>query len=58
MGDMGDYYRDWRDHKKEQRRIHTEDCPTCPTNRNPTKLWPGQTCLVCGYKRPNQETST
>lgn len=54
MGEMGDDFRAWRDHKREMRAKHTEECPGCPINRSPTKLFEGQTCRVCGYRRPHR----
>ena len=52
MSELGDDFRAWREHKKRQRDLYTEECPGCPPNRNPTKLFPGQKCRVCGYRRP------
>lgn len=56
MGELADEFREWRQHKREMRDRHTVECPGCPPNRNPTKLFEGQTCLVCGYQRPKEES--
>lgn len=57
MGDMGDYFRDARQHRRDQRREHGVDCPECrrlQPKRNATILLPGQRCRVDGYvdRRP------
>ncbi len=52
MGDMGDDFRAFKEHKREQRRKFGVPCPACikrEPKRNPTILLPGQTCY-CGYK--------
>ncbi len=51
MGDMGDDFREWRDHKQEQKRKHGVPCPDCMVNlpkAQPKILMPGQKCW-CGY---------
>lgn len=52
MSEMGDDFRAWKDAKRKHRDKHTIECPGCPPNRSATKLYPGQTCRYCGYKRP------
>lgn len=52
MGDMGDMYREWKDHKREQRRKFGLPCPVCTEKlprAQPTIMLPGQRCRVCGY---------
>ena len=51
MGDMADYYRDWKEHKKERRQKLGVKCPGCKVKfpkAHPTILLPGQKCF-CGY---------
>jgi hypothetical protein len=55
VGDMGDMYRDWKEHKKAHRRELGVPCPTCPPNRCATILMPGQRCRVCGYRDERTE---
>lgn len=55
MGDVGDYWRDAKEHRREERDKHTIECPGCPPNRSATRLWPGQTCRVCGYTDPRKK---
>lgn len=53
MGDMGEYFRDWKEHKRKQRELLGVDCPGCNVvqpKRIPTRLMPGQKCKVCGYQ--------
>lgn len=55
MGDMGDYYRDhkaWQRERRQKLAVECEGCPVIQPKRNPTKLMPGQTCRVCGYRDP------
>jgi len=55
MGDMGDMYREMKDHRKQVRRELGEDCIGCITHhpkRSPTILLPQQECRVCGHKDP------
>jgi len=45
-------FRDWKAHKKEQRRKLAQNCPGCSLrfpNRTPSKLMPGDKCRVCGH---------
>ena len=54
MGDMGDFYKDWKEDKKYRKEKFGIDCPQCNVvqpKRIPTRLMPGQRCKVCGYKR-------
>jgi hypothetical protein len=58
MGDMGDYYNDLREARKQRKREHGIDCPGCiatQPKRIPTRLLPGQRCRVCNYRRPAEE---
>lgn len=53
MGDMAEYFRDLRDHKKAIRKRYGVLCPECQIVRpkaHPTILLPGQRCRVDGYK--------
>lgn len=55
MGDMGDFWRDVKAARQEERREHGIDCPRCiekTPKRNPSILLPGQRCRVDGYRRP------
>lgn len=55
MSDMADDFRAMRDHRREQRRAHGINCPTCAVKlprAHPTILLPGQRCRVCGYVDP------
>lgn len=48
MGDVGEMYRAWDEHKRALK----QECPGCPKVRpkaHPTKLLPGQRCKVCGH---------
>jgi hypothetical protein len=57
MGDMGDLYRDLREHRREQRAKLGVSCPKCPFVRpkaEPSILLPGQRCRVDGYRDPRQ----
>lgn len=57
MGDMGDDFRAWREERKAHRDRHAMDCEGCITNhpkRNPSKLYPGQKCRWCGWRRPGE----
>ena len=55
MGDVGDYWRAAKEDRRKQRDKHTVSCPNCPPNRSATRLWPGQTCRVCGYTDPRKK---
>jgi hypothetical protein len=53
MGDMGDFWNDVKDHRRQQRRLFGVECPECQRlqpKRNPTILMPGQRCRVDGYR--------
>jgi hypothetical protein len=55
MGDMGDYFNEWREHKKAMRAEHGVDCPQCKIVRpkaHPSILLPQQRCKVDGYRDP------
>ena len=47
-----EFYRSWKNVRKTRREMYGVDCPSCPKNRNPTKLLPQQKCKVCGYRDP------
>lgn len=41
--------------RKEHKRLYAIECHGCIRafpRRNPTKMFEGQTCRVCGWKRP------
>lgn len=60
MSDMGEYWRDVKDHGRELRRRHGVDCPGCvrvQPKRTPTCLLPQQKCKVCGYRDPRPRIS-
>jgi len=55
MGDVGDYWRDAKDEKKELRRRFGVECPKCKEVRpkaHPSILLPQQRCKVDGYRDP------
>lgn len=55
MGDMAEYYRDWKDHKKALRSKFGVNCPKCATARPRAQasiLLPQQRCKVDGYVDP------
>ncbi len=55
MGDMGDFYNDMREARKERRERLGVPCPQCRVKqpkRQPTILLPGQRCKVDGYRDP------
>lgn len=55
MGDMGDYFNDLKDARKERRRLHGIECPQCKIARPkawPSILLPQQRCKVDGYRDP------
>ena len=57
MGDMGDYYNDLRESRKERRAKFGVDCPRCAVVRpraHPSILLPGQRCKVDGYRDPRK----
>lgn len=52
-GDMGEFWNDVRQARKERRAKLGVSCPGCPKiqpRRIPTILLPGQRCNVCGYR--------
>jgi len=52
MGDMKEYFQDWKSYFKQQKEKYGVKCPDCikrEPKRNPTILLPGQRCY-CGYK--------
>lgn len=58
MGDMGDYWRDLKDSRKQRRAALGVDCPRCKEVRpkaNPSILLPGQRCRVDGYRDPRPD---
>jgi rRNA maturation endonuclease Nob1 len=53
MGDVGEFWRDVKAHRREQKNRLGVNCPGCPSIqplRTPTILMPGQRCRVCGHK--------
>lgn len=55
MGDMGDYYNDLRDSRRDARAKYGVNCPQCAVARpkaHPSILLPGQRCKVDGYRDP------
>ena len=55
MGDMGDYYNDLRDSRRDRRARLGVPCPQCATARpkaNASILLPDQRCKVDGYRDP------
>ncbi len=55
MGDMGDYFNDWKWHKEATRERLGIKCPQCKIVRpkaHPSILLPGQRCKVDGYIDP------
>ena len=55
MGDMGDYFNDLKQHRKDQRATNGVQCPRCNVvqpKREPSILLPGQRCRVDGYINP------
>lgn len=54
-GDVGEFFNDLRDLRRERRDKHGVECPGCISNhpkRDPTILLPQQRCKVCGYRDP------
>lgn len=54
-GDMGDYFNDLREARKERRARLGVECPQCKIVRpkaHPSILLPGQRCKVDGYSDP------
>lgn len=55
MGDMGDYFNDLKEHRRQMRETHGVNCPRCrekQPKRDPTILLPQQRCKVDGYQDP------
>lgn len=58
MGDMGDYFNDLREARKERRARLGVNCPRCAEVRpkaHPSILLPGQRCRVDGYRDPRPD---
>ena len=58
MGDMGDYFRDLKEYRKERRAKFGMECPQCKIARpkaHPSILLPGQRCKVDGYRDPRPD---
>lgn len=56
MGDMGDYYRDVKEWKKERRKKLGIPCPDCQRllpKAHPSILLPGQKCKMHPFRAPN-----
>ena len=54
-GDMGEYFNDIKDIRRERRATLGVECPGCrkvQPKRIPTILLPQQRCKVCGYRDP------
>jgi hypothetical protein len=59
MGDEGEFWRDVKEHRREQRAKHGAPCPECIAKlpkANPTILLPGQRCRIHGYKDKRKPT--
>jgi len=55
IGDVGDYWNDAKEHKRELRSRLGVECPKCKTVRpkaHPSILLPQQQCKVDGYIDP------
>ena len=55
MGDVGDFYNDLREARREAREKYGVPCPRCAEVRpkaHPSILLPGQRCKVDGYRDP------
>jgi len=58
MGDMGDYYNDIRNDRRERRAKFGLECPQCRVVRpkaQPSILLPNQRCKVDGYRDPRPD---
>jgi len=56
---MGNAFREHKEYMRERKAREGIDCPGCrkvQPKRIPSRLLPGWTCRVCGYRRPNTET--
>ena len=54
-GDMGEYFNDLKEIRRDLRERLGVDCPGCrkvQPKRIPTILLPQQRCKVCGYRDP------
>jgi hypothetical protein len=57
MGDVGDYWNEAKEYRRQQRVEHGVECPRCKEKRprtNASILLPGQRCKVDGYRDPRQ----
>lgn len=55
MSELGDLWRDVREHKREMRAKHGKPCPKCIQllpKACPSILLPGQRCKIHGYRDP------
>lgn len=55
MSDMGDYYRDLREYRREMRAKHGINCPKCVEllpKACPSILLPQQMCKIHKYRDP------
>jgi len=53
---MGNAFREHKEYMRERKAREGIDCPGCrkvQPKRIPSRLLPGWTCKVCGYRRPN-----
>jgi len=58
MGDMREYWNDYKEHKRQLRERLGVECPKCrivQPKRIPTILLPQQRCKVCGYVDPRKK---
>ena len=58
MGDMGDAFNEHKEYMRERKAKNGIDCPGCrkvQPKRIPSRLLPGWTCKVCGYRRQNAQ---
>lgn len=61
MGDMGEFYNDLKEVRRDLRQQHGVECPRCKVVRpktNASVLLPGQRCKVDGYRDPRPRLST
>lgn len=61
MGDVGDYWNDHRDYKRDVRAKLGVECPECQRLRprtNASILLPGQKCRIDGYRDPRPRRSS
>ena len=59
MGDMGEVFKAWNEHKKERKKRLGVPCPDCTVNlpkAQPKILLPSQKCW-CGYRDPRRKMS-